>query len=426
MALQPLRDLGFKELHRQTTVMKNTLVRGRAGKALASLMLFSSLVACRKEAAEPVDITVGGLLSLTGNWSTLGVASKAAMELAVEDMNTDFANRFVPIRFSLRTADTRLEVAEAVRQMEALQAGGVRFIVGPQSSAELAAVKPLADAGGTLVVSHASTAGSLALPGDAILRYCPGDAVETDAVAATLYAQGIRAIVAMSRDDVGNKGLQSSLVTHFTKRGGVVSAMTPYATTTTDFGALLNELKSRLINYKNAHGASAVAIYLSSFDEGVSILRSAAADPELGSVRWAGGDGIVKSSALTSDAVASEFAVTTRFFAPEFGLPEADRSKWEPLSLRIKAKSGIEPDAFGIASYDAVRVFGKVVEAGRGVPSPFASLLESFVTNSNGYIGAGGSTRLDANGDRLSGSYDYWSVNKSGAGYVWYKSGRSD
>lgn len=405
--------------------MGKSLASGGAARVLASIFLMSCLVACRKEDA-PVDITVGGLLSLTGNWSTLGVASKAALELAVEDMNIDFANRSMPIRFSLKTADTRLEVAEAVRQMEAMQAVGISFIVGPQSSAELAAVKPLADAVCSLVVSHASTAGSLALPGDAVFRYCPGDAVETDAVAATLYAQGIRAIVAMSRDDVGNKGLQSSLVANFTKRGGVVSAMTPYETTMTDFGALLSGLKTRVTNYKNAYGASAVAVYLSSFDEGVSILRSAAAAPELASVRWVGGDGIVKSSALTSDAVASEFAVTTRFFAPEFGLPEADRGKWEPLSIRIKAKSGIEPDAFCIASYDAVRVFGRVVESGRAVPSPFASLLEGFVTNSNEYLGAGGSTRLDANGDRLSGSYDYWSVNKAAAGYAWYKSARSE
>jgi branched-chain amino acid transport system substrate-binding protein len=340
-------------------------------------------------------------------------------------MNNDFANRSVPIRFNLRTADTRLEVAEAVRQMEEMQSAGVRFIVGPQSSAELAAVKPLADAGGTLVVSHASTAGSLALPGDAVLRFCPGDAVETDAIAATLYAQGIRAIVAVSRDDVGNKGLQSSLVTNFTRRGGEVSSMTPYPTTTTDFESVLADLKSRLTSYKNAYGSSKVAVYLSSFDEGMSIMRSAAADPEFSSVRWVGGDGIVKSSVLISDAVASEFAVATRFFAPEFGLLEADRSKWEPLSVRIRDKCGLVPDAFCIASYDAVRVFGKVVEVGRDVPSPFANLLEGFLSHSNGYVGAGGETMLDINGDRLSGSYDYWSVNRSGTKYSWYMSGRS-
>ena len=54
-----------------------------AGKALIPLLLLLSIVGCGKQEAYLVEITIGGLLSLTGNWSTLGVASKATMELAV-------------------------------------------------------------------------------------------------------------------------------------------------------------------------------------------------------------------------------------------------------------------------------------------------------------------------------------------------------
>jgi len=32
-------------------------------------------------------IVIGGLFSITGNWATLGVASKAAMEIGIEDVN---------------------------------------------------------------------------------------------------------------------------------------------------------------------------------------------------------------------------------------------------------------------------------------------------------------------------------------------------
>ena len=34
------------------------------------------------------EVIIGGLFSLTGNWSTLGATSTAAMELATSDVNT--------------------------------------------------------------------------------------------------------------------------------------------------------------------------------------------------------------------------------------------------------------------------------------------------------------------------------------------------
>ena len=37
------------------------------------------------------DLVVGALLSLTGSWSTLGQASQAMLELAVDQMNTFLA-----------------------------------------------------------------------------------------------------------------------------------------------------------------------------------------------------------------------------------------------------------------------------------------------------------------------------------------------
>src|SRR5215207_7358456 len=90
------------------------------------------------------EITIGGIFSLTGNWSSLGVTSKAAMELAVEDASRYAAGRGITFRADIR--DTKLEPATALSAVQALRAAGVQVIIGPQSSAELAAIKSYVDA----------------------------------------------------------------------------------------------------------------------------------------------------------------------------------------------------------------------------------------------------------------------------------------
>jgi branched-chain amino acid transport system substrate-binding protein len=94
------------------------------------------------------------------------------------------------------------------------KADGVSFIIGPQSSSELAAIKPEVDQSNIIVISQSSTAGSLAIPGDAIFRFCPSDKIEGAAMANTIYKKGQTALVTVTQDDAGNKGLQTSTARH--------------------------------------------------------------------------------------------------------------------------------------------------------------------------------------------------------------------
>ncbi|HEX8675195.1 MAG TPA: ABC transporter substrate-binding protein, partial [Longimicrobium sp.] len=144
---------------------RSKLMLARATRrAFVLLAASAALAACTDDATgfeEPREITLGGIFSLTGNWSTLGVASKAAMELAVEDVNAYAAGRGITFRADIR--DTRLEPSRAQLEVEALRATGARLVIGPQSSAELAAIKPFVDANGMIAVSQSSTAGTLAV-----------------------------------------------------------------------------------------------------------------------------------------------------------------------------------------------------------------------------------------------------------------------
>ena len=74
--------------------------------------------------------------------------------------------------------------------------------------------------------------------------------------------------------------------------------MSPYGAAITNFQTVLSELKTKLQAHITTYGADKVAVYFASFDEGVSLMAQASADPVFSSVKWYGGDGIVLSAAL--------------------------------------------------------------------------------------------------------------------------------
>ena len=376
---------------------------------------------CKKEEEQNfTTVNVGAMLSLTGNWSTLGIPSKAAIEIAVEEINADFEARNVPFRFSSSVYDTKLDTALAKTYMSNALNSGVRLIIGPQSSAEVGAIKSFADANKMLVVSQGSTASSLAIANDAIYRYCPGDAIEGSAIASSIYDEGKRGLVVVARDDAGNIGLQNSVKTAFdAKASTTVEYVAPYPTTTTDYTSLLNDIKTRITTLSATYGDTAVGVYLASFDEAVDIFNQANGDSLLQSVNWYGGDGFIKSNTILSSSAACDFAIATSYYAPEFGLPMSAQSKWQPLTSAILSRCGQQADAYAIAAYDAMWVIARTIEANNGVPADAANLRNSFVAQTAQFSGATGTITLNASGDRSNGSFDYWGLQKVNGVYSW-------
>jgi branched-chain amino acid transport system substrate-binding protein len=393
--------------------------------ALAVLGTATTFQSCSKKES-PKTISVVGLLSLTGNWSSLGITSKAALEIATDDINQYLAGKNIHYALKFTAYDTKLDAELTKSYFTQAKNEGAKFIIGPQSSAELAALKPLSDGAELLVISQSSTAGSLAIPDDNIFRFCPPDKIEGAATAATIYTKGIRGLVTVSRDDAGNKGLQTSTGAAFTAKGGQTVAITPYTTTATNYAALIASIKTQVNTLLGVHGAGKVGIYLSSFDEGTEIFKLAAADPVLSNVKWFGGDGVVLSTAFLSDAAVADFAIKTGFFAPSFGLPSANESQWKPIAARIKAKTGVEPDAFALAAYDAAWTIAYALEVTNGSTIDFKHLKNKFVEQANTHSGIVGAEALDVNGDRAGGTFDYFGIVKEGTTYKWALVGKSE
>jgi branched-chain amino acid transport system substrate-binding protein len=381
---------------------------------------------CTKDTATTdVQIKVGGLFSLTGNWSSLGKTATEAINIAATDINQYMIQVGSAYRFSTVVYDTKMETSGAQSALETGLRSGIKYYIGPQSSAEVAAIKSFANDNQLLIVSPSSTASTLAIADDAIFRFCPGDAVEGGAMARSIYTAGKTRLITLSRDDDGNKGLQQSVGSSFTTLGGTVDAINPYATTTTDFSAILATLQAKLNQHIAAVGADKVGVYIASFDECKDLFRQAMSNPIFSTVHWYGGDGVVLSSVLLGDTQAARFAAASQFFAPSFGLPSQPHPQLSRITNAIKTKTGLEPDAYALAAYDAMWVIARtLVSFPRGVTN-FSAFRTVFSQEASQYFGITGAMLLNAAGDRSTGSFDYWGIVQEGTNLTWKLVGKS-
>jgi len=384
-------------------------------RSLSALILLAVAVASvqaapRRRAVTPrahEDIRLGALFSLTGDGSSLGIASAAALEVAVRDINRELAELHLPWHVTSEVENTHLTATVAAEKIRDLHARGAQIVIGPQSSAEAGAVLPYANENGIVVISQGSTASALAIPGDHLFRLAPNDKLEGAAQAALLVADGVDTIVPMWREDAGNMGLEAGTRRSFQAIGGTVLPGVSYAPSATDFSAAVAAIGDAVRGIRNERPAAHIAVYLASFEEAVDILRLARLDSDLASVRWYGGDGVTQSRALLADADVATFAAATSFTAPNVGLDESTRDVWQPVSDAIRERVGFTPDAYALSVYDAAWV---AVLSAIEVQNEADFLRDAFERNVQRYWGLTGPTALDANGDRRIGNFDFWTI----------------
>lgn len=384
---------------------------------------------CRKNEIDNCNIRVikvAGLFSETGELSYLGITSEAAIQIAIDDINEDFKKRNINYRFEFTAYDTQLDPAQAAQAISTIAASECKLIIGPQTSSELQAIKPLADSLGILVVSPTSTSASLAIPNDMIFRFSPGQAIVGRAMSQSYLNQGKQALVLISRNDAGSLGLQNAVATHFSNSGGVVVNAGVFNGTDTDFSTVLAEVKNQIINYQATFNINQIAVLTTSFDETIPLFNQASSDNVLSSVQWYGGIGFFKNSNLLNEPLASQFAVNTQFYSPGFSLPSSQQNLWQPLLNSIYGTTGVQGDALTLCAYDVMKSFGNLVESYGGLPSDASDLQSWFYNASNLYSGATGVIELNANGDRANGTFDFWGLQNNNGTYEWVFVGQSE
>jgi branched-chain amino acid transport system substrate-binding protein len=366
-------------------------------------------------------ILIGALLPLTGTLSSFGESAEASLTLAVDDVNNQLAKSGSSSRVGLVIEDTRTDPNVAREKLMDLASKGIRIVIGPSTSAAVAAVKEYADENGILIVSSSSTAPSLAIPNDNVFRFVPDDTHQLEALVKQMWEEGTRVVIPIWRTDVFGNNLQSLLKEKFEKLGGKVVDGIGYDPPVGNFAASLHRinfvvweqelrsLTSKVNDAMSQYGADKVGVYIVAFDEIVPIMIQANRHQELQSVRWYGSDGSAQHEGLIKNIEAAEFAVKTNFLNPIYRVEGSDSFK--KLEERIVEEIDRVPRSYAEVAYDEFWVAALTLKNYVGTQQDdIDSLREAFINTANFYIGVTGRTELNDAGDRKNGSYDFWAI----------------
>jgi branched-chain amino acid transport system substrate-binding protein len=368
-------------------------------------------------------ILIGALLPLTGTSSSTGEEAEASLRLAVDDVNNQLAKSGSSSRVGLVIEDTKTDPNVAREKLMDLASKGIRIVIGPATSAAVAAVKEYADENGILIVSSSSTAPSLAISNDNVFRFVPDDTHQAETLAKQMWEEGTRVVIPIWRTDVFGNNLQSLLKEKFEKLGGKVVDGIGYDPPVGNFAASLHRinfivweqelraLTSKVNDAVRQYGADKVGVYIVAFDEIVPIMIQANRHQELQSVRWYGSDGSAHLEGLVKNVEAAEFAVKTNFLNPIYRVNASDSFK--KLEARIVEEIGRVPTSYAQVAYDEFWVAALTLkDVGALQQDDIGSLREAFINTAISYVGVTGRTELNDAGDRKYGSYDFWAVRQ--------------
>ncbi len=366
-------------------------------------------------------LKIGVLLPETGLSPINGPAQKAAVELAVEDINSYFVSINSPDHLEAIIMDTQGNIDEESRLIDEMADQEIPIVICSMTSGSLALVKPQIDSGSTLILNDVSTSPQLSLD-DNLFRLVPDDKYSARVMADFLSESGIEKIIIYYRNDLWGTSLQEEIASSFSDplNGGIVADKIVYDARLymLDMDEKVDALNTSLTQALVGATADKVAVILISFEEGIEILKRAAAYPSLASVKWYTGDGLGQNADLLNDVVAAAFAAQVDLQAPL--IAEVDSDLYTDLRTRIQSKTGLDHYAFAPVIYDAIWLAALTVsEAGSNAGSV---LLKTTLTQeAEDYDAVTGVIEFNSAGDRSSCKYDFWAVDSVIGGYEWVK-----
>ena len=363
---------------------------------------------------------IGALLMLDNNPIYTDDREKAAMDQAVDDFNTDHE---LIGDFYINLAVQRINIApntgspdpDALTGLMDIHANGAgpSLYVGPSTSGNSQRVLGYANANGIVLISHSSTAPSLAICGDNLFRMVAPDNRQGGILADLIGSDGgVTDLVMAVRGDTWGRGVDETTTAGLAS--GTDITRISFAESEADWPGVATRLGAAI----DAASASAAAkpqgraaVLFIGFDGDFNGVASQASSvPSLSSVNWFGPDGVGNSQAVISNATSLAFAKSVDMTTVIFTVQDN------------AVKATLDPAAvYGPSAYDTVRVMGDAIKAaytaGSGAVPPALDVKAAIPAAAAAYTGALGNVTLDANGDLLSPSS--YGIYRIGAGDAW-------
>lgn len=360
-------------------------------------------------------VTIGVLTSDTGDSASIGPTIREGLQLAEKEVNKLLSSEGAKLRLKLQFEDTASSPTQALTKLQALEQDGISIVIGPIGSSEAAALRDYSRDHGIVLLSPASTASSLALSDDLIIRTTANDLGQAAAITAALNYFRTRFYVPIWRADEYGDSLTFDIGNSFSHAGGSFAPGSRYPEGTTDFTDALHQLEVQVDAYRGSFGLNSAAVYVVSFDEIWDILTQARSFSVLNQVRWYGSDGVALNPVALTRPEVTEFLRKVDLLSPIYA---GDPTSSEFIRVRalIEEKLGYKVQPYALTAYDAVLLVARTLQQEGSSALVGEALRDAIIARSNEVTGVTGPLALDANGDRSIGVYEFWKVVQNGEG----------
>ena len=361
----------------------------------------------------PEVIDVGVILPSTVHFSVRGHENEYMVHFGLTDFNSYLEEIGAPWRMNLVFEDTQSDPIVALEKIQSLNSKGIKFVLGPESSAEVRSIKPYVDSNDMVIISPTSTSPSLAIV-DNIFRMIPNDTYQGEVLALLFQEKGIKAVIPIYRAGIWGDGLYESTKNNFESIGGVMDNGIRYSPDITVYSTEANLLSNLVDRYVSKYSADKVAVLMIGFSETVHLLNFAASHDNLETVRWFGSDGSSNDGTLSDDPIASGFAQNANFVSTQFATSTND--VYQHVYERFMKLEVGTPGTYHFPIYDSVAVLGKAILY-TGSADPL-TVRDAITDVASRHTGAVGTANLNEFGDSATSSYGLWSI-RDGEWYVY-------
>ncbi len=372
-----------------------------------------------------VNYTIGVLIPLTGAGQSNGKQSKAAVDIAVQDINNYFSVSNVNVKINVIYKDSETDPAKALERLKEFADDGVKIVVGPYSSTVLQGLKNFADSAGILLISHSSVATTLAVKDDNIFRFAPNDVWQAKAIAKIMLADNKFVIIPLVRDDVWGRALYEEVEKELETSQITLQVPIYYPPSQTNFSAIVQNIKKQISDLQNSFLDKEIGVYMITYGEGVEILRQTSYFDEVKNIKFYGASAFAWNDEVGKNELAASTAVSTKLECPVMGYDTDYSNRYTPFIELLTVRIAREPDAYATSVYDALFAAGLTLSRS-GDSVSVDKIKKELRTVLDSYQGLNGMIKLDDNDDRIDVIYDFMTLKLSGSIYKWYVSAKYD
>lgn len=356
----------------------------RMAAAAAAMMIAGAFAGCgggeKKDAAKAdagAVAKVGFITAYTGPGAAYGISQKEAMDMAVEEINSNPATK---TKIDLYTYDTKLVKTEAINAVKkAIEQDKVLAIIGPMTTGEFFASGTIAQQAGVVTFGISITADGVTEVGDYIFRNAvPGKLAIPQTVAKAKDKLGFKTVAVMYSNNndmlVSENRIYQKL---FPEMGVEIVTTESFADKDTDFSAQLTKIQ--------ALNPDVIAI-AGFYQEGSLIVKKAR---ELGMTQpIIGNNGFNSPEYIKQAGPAADGTLVATPWNPE-----RKSEKAQAFRTKFKEKYGHEPDQFAAQAYDGIYMVHAAIEES-GTTTDRKKLRDTLA-NIKGFEGVTGKFEFD-------------------------------